>query len=213
VLFRSLARLAAGGCGPAALARVAAAVDVALAGADPAASYGRLAVTVGAGTHVSADFSMTPSSLDVGGGPGAVPVRVAGPPALPAGAAKPADRAAWDEAQRAAGSGGQAVLVVGSGSVVDGATASVWVRRGEMLLTPPAPPAVAGVAREVVFDLAPGCGLCAAEAELTLADLETADEVFFSNAVAGVVAARGRAGTAAGALRTAFARETGFPAT
>jgi branched-subunit amino acid aminotransferase/4-amino-4-deoxychorismate lyase len=117
----------------------------------------------------------------------------------------------WDTAQREAGPDAQALLALADGTVVDGATASVWVRRGDALLTPPAPPAVAGVAREAVFDLAAGCGYAASEATLTIADLDAADEVFFTNAVAGVVPVRGRGGDAARALTAAFEREFGFP--
>lgn len=211
LLAYHLSRLACGGCGPSVLARVRAGVGRALASADPAAAYGRLAVTVGAEGDVHAEISAVPSSLHVEGGPAAVSVIVAAPPALPPGAAKPAERGVWDAAQRQAGPGAQAVLVLADGRVIDGATASVWVRQGDMLLTPMSPPAVAGVAREAVFDLVPGCGLRAAEAELTVADLHDADEVFFSNAVAGVVAARGRAGAAVGVLAAAFEREYGFP--
>jgi para-aminobenzoate synthetase / 4-amino-4-deoxychorismate lyase len=206
-----LSRLAAGGCGPSTLARVRLAVDEALAQADPAAAYGRLAVTVTPDGDVTAACSETPSSLQVEGGPVVVPVVAASLPGLPPGAAKPADREVWDAAQRTAGPAAQAVLVRPDGTLIDGATASVWVRRGDTLLTPPAPPAVAGVAREAVFDLASGCGFEAAEASLTLADLGDAEEVFFTNAVAGVVGARGRGGPAVVTLAGAFEREFGFP--
>jgi para-aminobenzoate synthetase / 4-amino-4-deoxychorismate lyase len=211
LLAYHLSRLVSGGCGPSVLARVRAAVGRALEGADPAAAYGRLAVTVMREGEVTAKLSSEPSSLHVEDGPEVVPVVVAAPPRLPPGAAKPAERAPWDEAQRQAGPGSQAILTLADGRLVDGATASIWVRRGEALLTPPAPPAVAGVAREAVFDLAGECGFRAAEAELTTADLAEADEVFFSNAVAGVVAARGRGGRAAAALAAAFECELGFP--
>jgi para-aminobenzoate synthetase/4-amino-4-deoxychorismate lyase len=211
LLAYHLARLSAGGCGPSVLAEARVAVDHSLGAADPKAEYGRLAVTVSQGGAVTAELGAAPSTLAVRGGPLAVPVTVAGPPELPPGAAKPADRGVWDAAQREAGPGAQAVLVLSDGTVVDGATASVWVRRGDALLTPPAPPAVAGVARAVVLDLAAGCGYAASAATLALADLDTADEVFFSNALAGVVAARGRGGPACAALTAAFEREFGFP--
>jgi branched-subunit amino acid aminotransferase/4-amino-4-deoxychorismate lyase len=67
------------------------------------------------------------------------------------------------------------------------------------------------VAREAVFDLAAGCGYAASEAALIPADLEAADEVFFTNAVAGVVPARGRGGEAVAALAAAFEREFELP--
>jgi len=211
LLAYHLARLVSGGCGPSVLARVRAAVRGALGAGDPAEAYGRLAVTVTVEGEVTAQLSSKPSSLHVEDGPEIAPVVIEAPPQLPPGAAKPAERALWDEVQRQAGPGSQAVLVDVDGHLIDGATASVWVRRGESLFTPPAPPAVAGVAREAVFDLALECGLRAAEAELTLAELAEADEVFFSNAVAGVVPARDRGGRAAAALAPAFELELGFP--
>ena len=136
------------------------------------------------------------------GGPVLVSVRVAHAPTLPPGAAKPADRAQWDAAlARARRAGGDQALLIGpGGEVIDGATASVWIRSGDLLLTPPAPPAVAGVARSAIFDLAPALGMRAREAPLTEADITAAEEVFLSNAYAGVVTVRGREGHAAPAL-------------
>ena len=84
----------------------------------------------------------------------------------------------------------QALLVDANGTLVDGSTATVWLLHGDRLSTTPAPPAVAGVAREVVFDMAGDFGLNAVERPLTLADFESADEVFLSNAVGGLVRAR-----------------------
>ena len=194
-----LARLTAGGCGRSVLARVRAQVAATLASRDSNREQ-RLAVSVAPDGGVTCESSDRASSLAVVGLPVAVPVPVAAVPALPPGASKPADRSAWDAAQAQAGSDAQAVLVTADGTLIDGANASVWLRRGSELLTPPAPPAVAGVAREVVFDLAVKCGFTAAEAHLTTCDLAAADEVFFTNAYAGVVAARGRGGEAAGLL-------------
>ncbi len=208
-----LARLAAGGCGPGVLARVRATVAGELAGRVGDAAVRRLAVTVQTDGGVRASLTEAPSTLDVPGGPVPVPVTVSAAPVLPPGAAKPADRSAWDEAQRLARQadpGAQAVLALPDGTVVDGATATVWIRKGDTLTTPPAPPALAGVAREAVFDLAASCGLAASEAHLTLADLDKTEELFFTNAFAGVVAARGRGGSAVVALREALAREFGF---
>ncbi len=216
LLAYHLARLAAGGCGPSQLARVRARVAETLEAAATEAPTAtaptarrRLAVTAHPDGSVDAELTDRPSSLDVPGGPVLVTVPVAAAPPLPAGAAKPADRTLWDAVQASAGPDAQAVLVGPDGRIVDGATASVWVRRGESLLTPPAPFAVAGVAREVVFDLAEECGYSAAEAPLLAEDLSSADEVFFTNAYAGVVAARDREGLAAERLAAAFEQRYG----
>jgi branched-subunit amino acid aminotransferase/4-amino-4-deoxychorismate lyase len=58
----------------------------------------------------------------------------------------------------------------------------------------------------VVLDTAPKLGYQAHEDSLTWADIENADEVFLSNALAGVVPVRGREGPASEALARAFAR-------
>lgn len=205
LLARHLARLAAGGCGPTVLARVRAAVDEATGAFGHEAEYGRLSVTVEPAGEVSARVTDGRSTLDVPGGPVPLPVRCP-TPRLPVGAAKPADRTAWDDAQRQAVEAGahQAVLVDARGLVTDGATASVWVRVGGRLFTPPTPPAVDGVARGVVFDAAAGCGYVAEEQDVPVELLAEADEVFFSNALAGAVAARGRAGAASAALGEVF---------
>jgi len=207
LLARHLARLAAGGCGPTALGRVRAAVDAALTEYGRAAAYGRLSVTVAPDGAVTAAVTAARSTLDVPGGPAFLPVRC-DPPLLPAGAAKPADRAPWDAAQRTAIAAGahQAVLIDAHGNVVDGATASVWVRVGDRLLTPPVPGAVAGVARGVVFDAAVRLGYVAEQSILPADILDSADEVFFSNALAGVVPARERMGPASMALAQEFRR-------
>jgi branched-chain amino acid aminotransferase len=201
LIARHLARLSAGGCGPTVLARVRAVVAEAT-DAFGSAEYGRLSVTVQPTGEVTAHVTAAASSLDVPGDPVPYPV-VCAPPRLPAGAAKPADRAPWDDAQRQAfeAGGHQAVLVDARGSVIDGATASVWVRIGQRLLTPPAPPAIDGVGRGVVLDFAAECGYSAEETDFSVDLLTHADEVFFSNGLAGVVSARGRGGPASAALR------------
>ncbi|MBI5231322.1 MAG: chorismate-binding protein [Coriobacteriales bacterium] len=206
LLDRHLARLAAGGCGPSTLARTSAAVSEALAESDREAT--RLSITVTPDGTVTVATSDAPSSLDVPGGVRTAFVEVAEAPALPPGAAKPADRGAWDAAQDIAHAEGAdiALLVGPDGSVIDGATSSVWVRTGERLLTPPAPPALDGVARGVIFDVAPSLGYQAGEVRLTRSDIETADEVFLSNAYGGVAAVRGRGGASTDALAAAFER-------
>jgi para-aminobenzoate synthetase/4-amino-4-deoxychorismate lyase len=210
---RHLARLAVGGCGASTLARVRSECSAALASADfgihdPA----RLGVTVTPDGRVTAALSAAPSSIAVPGGPRVQTVTVPALPVLPAGAAKPADRSFWDRAHAAAIASGadQALLVTPEGVLVDGSTASVWLVIDGHLFTPPAPPAVAGVARELVFDIARELRIAAEEATLTVDDLASADEVFLSNAVGGVVPARGRGGPTTAAIaaevEAAFAR-------
>ncbi len=191
-LDRHLARLASGGTGPKILARVRLAVAEQLAAYDSGAEYGRLGVTVTPDGEVAAGITSQRSSLEVEGGPVIVPIQVAEHLILPPGAAKPASRMYWDRVHRAAEiqGGHQALLVDAEGSLLDGSTATVWLLHGDTLSTPPSPPAVAGVAREVVFDRAPAHGLTPIERALTLEDYESADEVFVSNAVGGLVRAR-----------------------
>ncbi len=191
-LDRHLARLASGGAGPSVLARVRDEVADQLDAFGDSAAYGRLGVTVTPDGQVAAGITTQHSSLDIDGGPAIVPVTVEQAPTLPQGAAKPASRRYWDRAHRAAErlGGDQALLVDANGAVIDGSTATVWLLHGDRLSTTPAPPAVAGVAREVVFDLAADFGLHAVERPLTLTEFESADEVFLGNAVGGLVRAR-----------------------
>lgn len=196
LLDRHLARLALGGTGPVVLAKVRTQVAEALAGVDPALAYARLGVTVTPDAEVAVGVTEQASSLSVSGGPAIATVQVAEPPVLPAGAAKPASRRYWDLAHRTAERQGahQAVLIDAEGRLIDGSTANIWLVSGGTLATPPAPPAVAGVAREVVFDIAAELGIPALERPLTLGDLDAADEVWLSNGVGGFVHARGRGG-------------------
>ncbi len=69
--------------------------------------------------------------------------------------------------------------------VLDGGTATVLVRRGETVLTPPSPPAIAGVARAWLIENAGCFGVTIVEAEVRLSDLEEADEVVYLNAYGG----------------------------
>lgn len=196
LLDRHLVRLATGGCGPTVLARVRVAVTEQLRRPEAAGRYARLGITVTPDGHVAAGLTCEPSSLEVQGGPRLVPVEVPEPPELPAGAAKPAVRRYWDHAHRAArlAGGDQALLHLPDGTLVDGSTATVWLVIDGRLLTPPAPPAVAGVCRELVFDIAEQLGIDAAEQALHLGDLERAEEVFLGNGVGLVVPAAGRGG-------------------
>jgi len=192
LLDRHLARLATGGTGPTTLARVRGAVAEQLEAPDAQGPYARLGITVTPDGEVAAGITTQPSSLDVPDGPVVVPVTVAEKPALPAHAAKPAARRYWDRAHREAERRGahQALLVTPHGELIDGSTATVWLLHGRTLSTPPAPPAVAGVMRELIFDRAADHGLAAVERPLTLDDYDSADAVWLSNAVGGFVQAR-----------------------
>ncbi len=201
LISRHLARLAGGGCGPTALGRVRSAIAAAVDGGCPA-PVGRLGVTVLPEGEVTAEADSRPSALDVEGGP-VVAFVACDPPSLPPGGAKPAARAVYDKALDTARAQGadMAVLVDRDGRVFDAATANVWVVIGGRLLTPPTPPAVDGVGRGVVLDAAYSLGIEVAEVpNLLPADLADADEVFVSNALAGVVPVRGRGGPVTGAL-------------
>jgi branched-subunit amino acid aminotransferase/4-amino-4-deoxychorismate lyase len=102
---------------------------------------------------------------------------------------KTTDREHYERPYRAALARGadEAVLVNARGEVVEGTRTSVWVERGGRLLTPPlGAGGLPGVARAVVLETVPA----AAEATLTPGDLRTADALFLSNAVRGLVRVR-----------------------
>ncbi len=205
-----LARLASGGTGPSVLAKVRAEVARVLCEVDPALEYARLGVTVTPDGAVAAGVTFEPSSLEVRRGLRIAPVEIEAANDLPPNAAKPASRRFWDRAHRAAELAGahQAILHLPDGTIVDGSTANVWLVREGWLLTPPAPPAVAGVARERIFDLAAELGISAEEYTLTLDDLVLAEEVLLSNAVGGLVAVHGCAGPVAERLIAAWRAAT-----
>jgi branched-subunit amino acid aminotransferase/4-amino-4-deoxychorismate lyase len=204
LLERHLARLAAGGCDAATLARArSVAEDVASGWQEP---YGRMSLVVSIDGELSAEVSGRPSVIDVPGGP-RIALVTAPEPHLPQGAAKPADRSQWDDAyERVRDVADVAVLVSADGHLIDTSHATLWIVGDRRLLTPPSPPALAGVSRGVVFDVAAALGYEAAEAPLTPADLDSAEEVFLTTAVAGARPVRGRGGPAAAALGKAFER-------
>jgi len=203
-----LARLAMGGCGASVLARVRSRV-ASLMEAPSRIEAGRLSVTVTTDGSVAAGTSEERSSLSVAGGPRLASVAIDRCPELPQRAAKPASRRFWDVAHRRARALGadQAALVSDDGRLIDGSTANIWIVRSGRLVTPLAPPAVAGVAREVVLDLSQALGLGVDEREVLAGELDSADEVFLSNAYGGVVAVRGRGGQITERVRSAFEME------
>ena len=187
------ARLARGGCGDAALDAAEEAMRTAAEGwRGPASSRLRLTVVVEPSGAVRAVVQRRLSSLDVPGGPRAVPVEVADMPPLPAGAAKPADRSWWDEAQRRArAAGGEQALIVRDGLVLDGGTSSVWAVVDGVAVTPPAPAAVAGVARAFLLEALANAGIQTRVEPLPLETAQSASELFCTNAFAGAVTLRG----------------------
>jgi branched-subunit amino acid aminotransferase/4-amino-4-deoxychorismate lyase len=190
------ARLARGGCGSDLLAEADRVVAEAAASWTGAASSRlRLTVIVTPDGIAEATVQQRLSSLDVPGGPVAAFVQVDSPPWLPPGAAKPADRSCWDEAQRRAGwAGAHQAIVVCGGTVIDGGTASVWSVTGGVVTTPPAPDAVAGVARAFLLDALAAKGTPALVEPLSPQEFAKADEAFLTNAFGGAVAVRGRGG-------------------
>jgi branched-subunit amino acid aminotransferase/4-amino-4-deoxychorismate lyase len=191
------ARLRAGGCADGVLDQAERAVyDAAAEWAEGDSPRVRLSLTVGEDGSVAVDVRRRLSSLDVPGGP--IPVRVDVPerPTLPPGCAKPADRAWWDGVQKSARleGGHQAVIVGPDDLIIDGGTSTLWIGEGSRLVTPPSPPAIAGVARALLCKRAPAIHLRIDVEPISWERFEAADEAFCTNAFAGAVAFRKRGG-------------------
>lgn len=201
------ARLVAGGCEGDVLEGVEEAAVAAASEWDGANSPRvRLSLTVSCDGAVAVSAGRRLSSLDVPRGPVAVRVDVAKPPQLPAGAAKPADRSWWDEAQRRAvfEGGHQAIIVGPDGHVIDGGSATVWIVEGTTVVTPPSPPAVAGVARAFLMQAAPDTHMRIEVEPLSWERFRSADEAFLTNAFAAAVAVRDRGGMVFRAVASIF---------
>ncbi|MCL4820510.1 MAG: aminotransferase class IV [Vicinamibacteria bacterium] len=87
-------------------------------------------------------------------------------------------------AMRAAQAAGamEAILLNASGEIAEGAGSNVFVVRGGEVLTPPlAAGILAGITREVLLELAPGCGVAIRETPLREGDLLGADEAFLTS--------------------------------
>jgi branched-subunit amino acid aminotransferase/4-amino-4-deoxychorismate lyase len=204
-------RLARGGCGDELLA------DVERSLADAIAAYSgvrssrlRAHLEVGTDGTIAVEVVRRLSSLDVVKGPVLVPVSSCdladGRLVLPAGASKPADRSWWDAAARVARrrGGHQALIFAAGGAVIDGSSATVWAVIDDTLVTVPAPPAVAGVARAFILREAPRLGLEVSVRPLHLSEVEGAAEVMLTNAFGGAVAVRERGGPVTDAIRQLF---------
>jgi branched-chain amino acid aminotransferase len=107
----------------------------------------------------------------------------------------------------------EAILLDARGRVTEGSGDNVFAVQGDRLRTPPAINVLEGITREVLLALAPRAGLRHDVAELTPYDLYTADEVFLTSTVVGVLPiveldgrpiGGGRVGPAADRLRALY---------
>ena len=81
----------------------------------------------------------------------------------------------------------EAILLDGRGCVTEGSGDNLFAVQGSRLVTPPALNILEGVTRGVILALADRAGLRAEERELTPYDLYTADELFLTSTVVGVM--------------------------
>ena len=125
-------------------------------------------------------------------GPGLPPARliIERWPGVPAMAGhKMLNREKWDLARERAVKEGadDALLVDGSGHVLETSIANVWVRHDGAVLTPPAPDrCLPGVMRRWLLEQSGTLGLRVRECDLGVDDVAAADEVLVSNAVVGL---------------------------
>ena len=98
-------------------------------------------------------------------------------------------RLAWDHARETVRAQGadDALLVDAAGRLLETSVANVFVRHSERLATPPAPGrCLPGVLRGWLLEHASTIGFEAVERDVTLDEVEAADEVWLTNAVLGV---------------------------
>jgi 4-amino-4-deoxychorismate lyase len=89
----------------------------------------------------------------------------------------------------------EALLFSSSGALVSGTLSNVFLVQGSKLLTPLIDRCgVAGVMRGLVLEMASAAGIPAQERRLDAAELETAEELFLTNAVNGIRPVRELAG-------------------
>jgi branched-chain amino acid aminotransferase len=80
--------------------------------------------------------------------------------------------------------GFEALLLNQAGELAEGAGSNVFVVKNGEALTPPLSAGIlAGITREVLFELAPGAGIPMREATLAAADLLDADEAFITSSL------------------------------
>lgn len=81
----------------------------------------------------------------------------------------------------------EALIVDSSGAVLEGTTSNVFARMRDRLVTPPIDRILAGVTRRTVIELAPSLGFEIHEARMTPEELRSADEVFITSTLRGVM--------------------------
>lgn len=81
----------------------------------------------------------------------------------------------------------EALIVDGSGAVLEGTTSNVFAWMGDRLVTPPVERILAGVTRRTVLELAAEDAIPTSEQRLTPDDLQRADEVFITSTLRGVM--------------------------
>lgn len=81
----------------------------------------------------------------------------------------------------------EALIVDGSGAVLEGTTSNVFAWMGDRLVTPPVDRILAGVTRRTVLELASQDGVATEEVRLTPEDLRRAEEVFITSTLRGVM--------------------------
>ena len=132
-----------------------------------------------------------------------------------------ANMAAQAQAQRHGAD--DALLVDPAGVVLEAPTSNVWLREGDLLVTPALElPILAGITRAALLELAPAGGYAVEEAVFVLDRLVAADEVFTSSsvrevmpvtAIGGAPVGDGVPGPAAAALERALRVAAGYPLT
>jgi len=79
------------------------------------------------------------------------------------------------------------IYLEGDGTIREATTASVFVVRGQSLLTTPTSGILPGITRRTVLDLAAADGIRVVERQLRRADLQRSQEVFLTSSVAEIV--------------------------
>lgn len=102
-----------------------------------------------------------------------------------------------------------ALKVSPAGVVIDGGDASVWVRSGDTVITPPLPAAIARGTRSLVSDLARTLAYRVVEEPISSEVMEASDEAFLVSDLFGVRALDGRNGTFAQTVADGYAKLVG----
>ena len=89
----------------------------------------------------------------------------------------------------------EAIIASADGRIWEGSRTNLFLIHGEELISPPLTgPIVPGVLRGLVFEHASRAGFAISEANLTDADVDTADTIFLTNSVRGVIPVQSWAG-------------------